>query len=104
MKGAMSALGHTMLRSSALGVGSRAGRRVDHAVQVRCGLLDVLVLVLPGAALGGQQAAAMRLLEVAVGELEALLGLFAGLVIDAEVPSGVGSPALVVDEAVLLVG
>src|SRR5258708_5816975 len=83
------------------GVRPRASRSVDHPVRVGGRSLDIEMLVLAGAALRREQPAAMGVLEVAVWEPVALLGLLAGLVLDPEVPLPVLAPAVLVDEPVL---
>src|SRR4051812_47695181 len=66
--------------------------------------LDVGVLALPGPRLGGEKGAAVDVLEIAVGELVAALVVPVLLVVDAEVPAGVGTHPVLGDEGVLLPG
>jgi hypothetical protein len=65
----------------------------------------VVVFALPCARLGGQQSAAVDLLEIAVGKLVSTFVVFAFFfVVDAEMPFGVLSVAVLLDEFVLLLG
>ena len=82
----------------------RRGYPLEHAVQVRGGGLDVVVLALRRARLGGQHAAAVHVLEVAVGELVVPLRVLGRLVVDAEMPLAVLAVAVLFDEPVLLRG
>ena len=76
--------------------------RSDSSMPWRCGgELDVGVVALRGPGLGGQHAAAVHVLEVAVGELVAALGLDPALVVDREVPAPVGGVAVRLDVRVL---
>jgi hypothetical protein len=59
--------------------------------------LDVVVLVLGSAHLGGQHRAPVDVLEVAVGELVVSLGLGPALVVAAQVPGAEVGPAVLGD-------
>ena len=69
----------------------------------RC-VLYVEVLVLPCPALRGQYGAAMRFLEISVGEFVARLAIFRLLAVDAQVPMGIFSKSMLADEFVLFRG
>ena len=60
------------------------------------------VLALAGTRLRGQRAAAVHVLEVAVGELVPRLRVLALLIVDAEVPPGVLVESMLGQETVLL--
>src|SRR3954452_16999390 len=86
------------------GAASMHAQGLEHAVQVRGGGFDVLVLVLGGARLGRQDAATVHGLEVAVGELVATLVVDVLRVVDAEVPARLRPHPVLLDERVLLRG
>ena len=59
---------------------------VDHLVQMGCGLFNVIVLVLAGAALCGDHCATMHSSEIAEWKLVSALGVRRTLVINTEMP------------------
>lgn len=75
---------------------------IQHPVQVGGGKLDIDVLALAGARFCGQHAAAVHVLEVAVGKLVPRLRVLALLLVDAEVPPGVLVEPMLGQEAILL--
>src|SRR5258708_304702 len=68
---------------------------------MRGGEFDIVVLVLTGARLDGQNPATMGLVEIAVGKLIVLLGLRLVRIVDAEIPLGVFAVAVRGDKPVL---
>ena len=56
-------------------------RGVDHPMQMRRGVFDVVVLVLAGPTFGGEDAAAVDVFEIAKGELIMPFGLLAFFVV-----------------------
>src|SRR3977135_821925 len=69
-------------------------RGVDHPMQMRRGVFDVVVLVLPGSAFGANHGAAMDIGEIAVWKFVMSLGLHGLLVIHPEIPFAVLSEAV----------
>src|SRR5258706_429940 len=65
---------------------------------------DVVVVALRRTGFGGEEAAAMGLLEVAVGELVMRLGIGILVDVDAEIPPRVLLETVLLDEAVLVLG
>jgi hypothetical protein len=75
---------------------------LDHAVQMDRGIFDDEALVLAGPAFGGEQAAAVSLLEVAIGEFISAFGVLAMLFIDAQIPFRIFLEPVPADEVILL--
>src|ERR1700722_1019827 len=73
-------------------------------MQVGCGILDVDMLILAGAAFRRQHATAVDVMEIAIGELIPPLGMFALLFVEAQIPFAVFAIAMLIDELVLIVG
>ena len=67
-------------------------------MQMRYREFYVIILLPPGARLSGQQSTAVDSLKIAVGKLVATLGIFAVLVIYAEMPFGVIGVVAPLDE------
>jgi hypothetical protein len=66
---------------------------VDHAMQMRGCVFDVIMLVLAGPTFGAEDSAAVRILEIPVRELVVPFGLLVLFVIYSEVPFSVlGEP------------
>src|SRR3979490_126662 len=90
-----------MMAGSGL-VGRELG--VDHAVQVRGCILDVIMLVLAGPAFRREHAATMDFLEIAVGKFVSAFRVFGLLVVNSQVPFCILLEPVALDELVLLLG
>ena len=64
--------------------------------------LDIIMLVLAGAAFGREQAAAMHLLEIPIGEFIMCLGLLGLVVVDSQIPPAVFGKAVEANEFIFL--
>src|SRR4051812_41517327 len=62
---------------------------IQHSVQVRCRVLDVIVLVLTRAAFCGEHATAMDIVEIPIGKFVASLGAFSFFVVESQIPLAV---------------
>jgi hypothetical protein len=71
-------------------------------MQVRCRVLDVMVLVLTGAAFRGEQATAVDLLEIAIGKFVVSLGVLRFLVVDSQMPLAVFGKTVEANEFIFL--
>src|ERR1700730_11890181 len=60
--------------------------RVDHSVQVRCGIFDVEMLVLARPAFSGHHSATMDVFEITIREFIPSLGILALLLVDPQMP------------------
>ena len=77
-------------------------QRVDHAMQMRSGILDVEVLVLPRPALGSEHCTAMYAGEIPVGKFVSGLGVLGFIVVDPQVPTRVLCISMQADELIFL--
>jgi hypothetical protein len=71
-------------------------------VQVRCRVLDIIVLVLAGAAFCGDEATAVDVLEIPIGKFVMSLGVLRFFVIDSRIPFAVFGKTVEANEFVLL--
>ncbi len=71
-------------------------------MQVRCRVLDVMVLILARAAFCGEHATAVDILEVSIGKFVMSLGLLGLFVVDSQIPLAVFGKAVAADEFILL--
>ena len=71
-------------------------------MQVRCCVLDVMVLILARAALCGEYATAVDIAEVPIGKFVMSLGLLGLFVVESQIPLAVFGKALAADEFILL--
>jgi hypothetical protein len=71
-------------------------------MQVRCRVLDIIVLVLAGAAFCGEQATAVDVFEIPIGKFVMSLGVRRFFVIDSQIPFAVFGKTVEADEFVLL--
>src|ERR1700704_4690180 len=60
--------------------------RIDHSVQVRCGIFDVEVLVLGRPAFRGQHSATMDVFKITIREFMPSLGILVLLLVDPQIP------------------
>src|ERR1700730_5454887 len=77
---------------------------IQHAMQVRDRVFDVVVLVLAGAAFCREHATAMDLAEIPIGKFVVSLGLFGFFVIDSQIPPAVFGKAVEANEFIFLLG
>src|ERR1700724_1019129 len=77
---------------------------VQHAMQVRDSVFDVVVLVLAGAAFCREHATAVDLAEIPIGKFVVSLGLLGFFVIDSQIPPAVFGKAVEANEFIFLLG
>src|ERR1700723_3303330 len=82
----------------------RALPGIQHAMQVRDRVFDVIVLVLAGAAFCREHAKAVGLAEIPIGKFVVSLGLFGFFVIDSQIPPAVVGKAMEANEFIFLLG
>jgi hypothetical protein len=71
-------------------------------MQVRCRVLDVIMLVLARAAFCGEYAAAVDFLEIPIGKFVVSLGLLRLFVVDSQIPLAVFGKPVAADEFIFL--
>src|ERR1700712_1107178 len=74
----------------------------QHSMQVRCRVLDVMVLVLAGPAFRGQQTTAVDTFEIPIGKFVVSLGAIRFLVVDSQIPLAVFGKTVKANEFVFL--
>src|ERR1700726_53757 len=82
----------------------RALPGVQHTMQVRDRVFDVIVLVLAGAAFCREHATAMDLAEIPIRKFVVSLGLLGFSVIDSQIPPAVFDKAVEANEFIFLLG
>jgi hypothetical protein len=82
----------------------RALPGIQHAMQVRDRVFDVVVLVLAGAAFCREHATAVDLAEIPIGKFVVSLGLLGFFVIDSQIPPAVFGKAVEANEFIFLLG
>src|ERR1700716_2817394 len=71
-------------------------------MQVRCRVLDIIVLVLAGSAFCGEHPTAMEFLEIAMGKLVVSLGILGFFVVYSQMPPAVFGKAAEADQFIFL--
>src|SRR4030088_1110265 len=71
-------------------------------MQVRCCVLDVMVLILARAALCGEYATAVDIAEVPIGKFVMSLGLLRLFIVDSQIPPAVFGKAVEANEFIFL--
>src|SRR3984893_10162864 len=82
----------------------RALPGIQHAMQVRDRVFDVVLLVLAGAAFCREHDTAMDLAEIPIGKFVVSLGLLGFFVIDSQIPPAVFGKAVEANEFIFLLG
>src|ERR1700719_5167176 len=77
-------------------------RGVEHSMQVRHRVFDVVVLVLSGPAFGGDHTATMDIFEIAVGKFVMGFRVLALFVVHSQITFAVSREAVSPDEFILL--
>src|ERR1700689_113920 len=82
----------------------RALPGIQHAMQVRDRVFDVIVLVVAGGAFCREHATAVDLAEVPIGKFVVSLGLLWFFIIDSQIPPAVFGKAVEANEFIFLLG
>src|SRR6202030_1792826 len=75
--------------------------RIDHSVQVRCGIFDVEVLVLGRPAFRGQHSATMHVFKITIREFMPSLGILVLLLVDPQIPFRIFAEPMRCEELIL---